>query len=136
VRNVKRKFKQKRLINQYQVWVWFWIYHVGIKYFIGVAEPIRILYNFKETLDYQFLWILAVFYIEWRKKYYIFKIWHIIEATKTKKKNSKKLFLHFWRDVFSLLDQNTVFFSKLVYDIKYKNLIKIYSIFIVYMSHF
>jgi hypothetical protein len=48
----------------------------------------------------------------------------------------KGFFLHFLRDASSLINEKTVFGSKLFYDIKCKNLIKICSILIGNMSHF
>jgi hypothetical protein len=56
---------------------------------------------------------------------------------KNKNKKSKKHFFSLLKRHFSLLNQKTVFCSKLLYNIKCKNLIKVYLILnIINMSHF
>jgi len=94
----------------------------------------QIYYNFKEIVDPQVMQIQAVFCIEWLGKCYILKRWRPIYFCFP----SKMIFLHFWRYTSSLINQKTIFYSKLFYNIKCKNLMKIYSILILIgnMSYF
>jgi hypothetical protein len=56
------------------------------------------------------------------EKCQLLKMWHVIKVNK-KNFSPKMLLLHFCRDISSLENQKTFFWSKLFYNIENKNLI-------------